>query len=63
VPVPATAAIHSGLVSSHHIRSPDPKELSKRPNISGASVTAKTPPTQAGEVRSSSRVAMWSPSR
>jgi hypothetical protein len=42
--VPETAAIHSGLVSSHHIRSPLARLASKRPNISGASQTPNTPP-------------------
>ena len=58
-----TFAIQSGLVSAHHIRSPEARLASKRPNISCCSSTVNTPPAYAGELRSSSRVAMWGASR
>jgi len=63
VPVPATPAIHSGLVSSHHIRWPEARCSSKRPIISCCSSMTKTPPTSAGEPGSSSRVTMWGANR
>jgi hypothetical protein len=44
VPVVATFAIQSGLVSAHHIRDPEARLASKRPNTSGCSSTVKTPP-------------------
>jgi hypothetical protein len=44
VPVPATLAIQSGLVSAHHIRSPEARLASKRPNISCCSSVLKTAP-------------------